>query len=254
MFEQSTLPRGSTLKRFLTTSLGMTGQAVLVGCMLLAPMLWPQILPKATVMMMIAPPGPPPPPPPKGTVRPRHTPTTARVFRMPGLLAPSFIPREIRTDPDPPAEPPEYRGPGGVVGGMEGGVVGSSLIGGIVGAGTPPPIAQPEPARTTNAPTPVVTQPRIIRVSQGVQMGRLVHRVEPIYPQIARTARVSGSVQLVGIIGTNGHLREVRLVSGPALLAKAAIDAVSQWIYAPTLLSGEPVEVEAPITVTFILN
>jgi len=85
-------------------------------------------------------------------------------------------------------------------------------------------------------------------------MAQPIFRPEPQYPPLARQARVSGTVQLEGVIGTDGHMRELRIVSGHPLLVRAALDAVSRWIYKPTLLNGDPVEVIAPITVTFHLN
>ena len=81
-----------------------------------------------------------------------------------------------------------------------------------------------------------------------------MHRVEPQYPEMARKMRVAGVVELEGVIGTDGRLRELRVVNGHPLLARAALEAVRQWIYAPTTLNGDPVEVIAPITVTFRLN
>ena len=85
-------------------------------------------------------------------------------------------------------------------------------------------------------------------------MAETIYRPEPSYPPLARQARVSGTVQLEGVIGTDGRLKELRVVSGHPLLARAALEAVSQWVYKPTLLNGRPVEVIAPITVTFRLN
>jgi protein TonB len=76
----------------------------------------------------------------------------------------------------------------------------------------------------------------------------------PIYPQLARQARVSGTVELVGVIAKDGTVRQLNVISGHPLLIPAAVDAVKQWTYRPTLLSGEPVEVVAPITVHFILG
>jgi protein TonB len=85
-------------------------------------------------------------------------------------------------------------------------------------------------------------------------MARLIHRVEPLYPPLARQMHVSGVVELVGIIATNGRIRELKLISGNPLLAPSALDAVRQWVYEPTLLNGEPVELVATISVTFRLN
>lgn len=67
-------------------------------------------------------------------------------------------------------------------------------------------------------------------------------------------ARVSGVVELEAVVGIDGRIRELRVKSGSPLLAPAAVEAVRQWIYEPTTLNGEPVEIIAPITVTFRLN
>ncbi len=93
-----------------------------------------------------------------------------------------------------------------------------------------------------------------MRVSAGVQMAKLVKKVIPEYPPLAKSARISGVVHLIGIIGRDGTIRNLQLVSGHPLLARAALEAVQQWIYQPTLLSGEPVEVIAPIDVYFTLG
>ncbi|HEV2617579.1 MAG TPA: energy transducer TonB [Candidatus Acidoferrales bacterium] len=75
-----------------------------------------------------------------------------------------------------------------------------------------------------------------------------------MYPQIATVAHVQGVVVLHVIIGTDGKVREVQYVSGPPLLRKAAMDAVKQWRYKPTLLNGQPVEVDTTVTVVFALG
>ncbi|MBZ5609349.1 MAG: energy transducer TonB [Acidobacteriia bacterium] len=85
-------------------------------------------------------------------------------------------------------------------------------------------------------------------------MAKLVKRVIPEYPPLARSARVSGTVHLVGIIAKDGAIRNLELVSGHPLLTRAALEAVAQWIFKPTLLNGEPVEVIAPIDVNFSLG
>jgi periplasmic protein TonB len=115
--------------------------------------------------------------------------------------------------------------------------------------GRPTNIAPPPPKQE---PTPKSTGP--IHVSGGVQMAKLVKQVIPVYPPLARNARIYGVVHLVGIISKDGTIRNLQLIAGHPLLARAALDAVSQWIYKPTLLSGEPVEVICPIDVTFTLN
>ena len=85
-------------------------------------------------------------------------------------------------------------------------------------------------------------------------MAKVIRKVVPEYPALARSARISGVVHLVGIIGKDGRIENLQLVSGHPMLAQAAIDAVKQWRYQPTLLNGNPVEVIAPIEVRFTLG
>jgi len=85
-------------------------------------------------------------------------------------------------------------------------------------------------------------------------MAKLIRKVIPVYPLIARTARISGVVHLIGTISKDGAIRNLRLIGGHPLLTGAAMEAVAQWVYEPTLLNGEPVEVIAPIEVSFTLE
>jgi protein TonB len=82
----------------------------------------------------------------------------------------------------------------------------------------------------------------------------LIHRVQPAYPAIARFNHISGSVVLHAIIGTDGTIQQLQVESGNAILAAAAVAAVGEWRYRPTLLSGNPVEVDTYITVNFVLE
>jgi protein TonB len=95
---------------------------------------------------------------------------------------------------------------------------------------------------------------RPVRMSEPVQEARLVHRVLPEYPVLAKMARQEGTVVLRAIIGRDGRIREIEVVSGAPQFVKAATDAVAEWRYQPTLLNGEPVEVETLITVVFRLR
>jgi protein TonB len=91
-------------------------------------------------------------------------------------------------------------------------------------------------------------------VSSGVQAAKLVKQVIPEYPQLAVRMRASGVVHLLGIIGRDGKIQNLRVLSGHPLLTQAALEAVRQWVYSPTVLSGKAVEVEAPIDVIFTLS
>ncbi|MGB9335429.1 MAG: TonB family protein [Candidatus Acidiferrales bacterium] len=115
----------------------------------------------------------------------------------------------------------------------------------------PPPPDKPEAAPAAPAPS---TRPMRIRIGGNVQKPKLTHMVEPIYPQIARTAHVEGTIEFHAVIAKDGTVEELKYVSGPMLLMRAAMLAVQQWRYAPTLLNGEPVEVDTTISVPFSLS
>ena len=129
----------------------------------------------------------------------------------------------------------------------------ASILGGPVGvsqsmvtsAAPPPP---PPPPQPSGAPT------HRIRVAGNVAQANRIRSVAPVYPASAKAAHIQGVVHLAAIIGKDGSVTQVELLDGPAALAQAAIDSVRQWTYRPTLLNGEPVEVETTVTVNFTLN
>jgi protein TonB len=92
-----------------------------------------------------------------------------------------------------------------------------------------------------------------VKVSQGIKQGSLIHGVQAVYPPQARVQRLSGSVVVDATIGEDGAVRNVKIISGPRLLAAAATDAIRQWRYSPALLNGTPIEVQKRITVVFKL-
>ena len=167
-------------------------------------------------------------------------PQTHRLFHLVPIYAPRSVPNGIRPEPpdvllDPPAT---------VAGGPE--VSYQALNPGILAI----PSLAPAPPRKETAP--VMREP--MRVSQGVQEAKLIRRVLPIYPRLAIQTRQFGTVRLEAIIATDGSIRSIRVLSGPAFLVPAAVEAVRQWLYKPTLLNGVPVEVLAPITINFKLS
>lgn len=95
--------------------------------------------------------------------------------------------------------------------------------------------------------------PQRIRVGGGVQQQNLVRKVDPVYPPLAYQARIQGTVRFTAIIGRDGSIQNLQLVSGHPLLVEAARQAVNQWEYKPTLLNGSPVEVVTQIDVNFTL-
>ena len=96
--------------------------------------------------------------------------------------------------------------------------------------------------------------PSIIRVGGSVQGAKLIRQVQPVYPPIAKAARIQGTVVLHAIIAQDGTVQELKYVSGPPLLVQSAMDAVRQWRYQPTLLNGQPVRVDTVITVIYTLG
>jgi protein TonB len=254
MFEQATLSTAPASSRLLSTCLGLTGQALIVGCMLLAPLIWPQVLPQLQSYVTLAAPGPPPPPPPppgNTTVRPRFMKTTQAVVCR--FCAPVHVPDRIAIVTEDPPDVAVSGIPGGVPGGVPGGLSDGILTGVMRDAyAAPPPPRLAAPPVTAKVEAPA--GPARLRVGGLVKLASPIRRVEPTYPPLAKTARIQGVVQLEGVIGTDGRIHELKVLSGHPLLIKAAVEAVQQWLYHPGTLNGELVEVIAPITVTFRLG
>jgi TonB family protein len=93
--------------------------------------------------------------------------------------------------------------------------------------------------------------PMRIRLGGNVAKANLINRVDPVYPDDARAARLEGEVLLHIVVATDGTIKELNLVKGDPVLAKAAMEAVKQWRYKPTLLNGKAVEVDSTISVVF---
>ncbi len=103
-------------------------------------------------------------------------------------------------------------------------------------------------------PSVKVEAPKKMSISAGVAGGLLIQKTAPVYPQIAKEARVSGTVVIQATISKTGMIENPRVVNGPAMLRQPAVDAVKSWRYRPYLLDGEPVEVETTVSVTFTLG
>jgi periplasmic protein TonB len=198
---------------------------------------------------LVAPPPPPPPPPAPAAVVVKAA-APRRVFESAGkLIAPSVIPQKIALIKEVPL-PPSIEGTGGVPGGVPGGVAGGSMggvIGGVIGGvKTSVPIA-PLVVKENKPKAPV-------RVGGHVKEPKIVHRVEPEYPVLAKQVHLQGIVVLEAVLDEQGNVTEMTVVSGPPLLIQAAINAVRQWKYEPTYLNDQPVPVQLNVTVTFRLN
>jgi len=164
------------------------------------------------------------------------------------LMQPKVIPKEIKQIQEDEAPSASLGVMGGVAGGVPGGAMGG-VLGGILGS---VPTAAPPPPKKKDPPPP--PRPAIIPVGGRVQNAKLIRQPQPIYPQIAKSARISGTVELSAIIGEDGHIQSLNVVSGHPLLRQAALDAVKQWVYQPTLLNEQPVKVSTTIDVIFSLS
>ena len=135
--------------------------------------------------------------------------------------------------------------------GMDGATAsaGDSSACGLIPIGPPATLAAPPTPKSAPA-SPIAP----IRRSEGVQEALLIHRVEPDYPALARQAKIEGTVELHAVIARDGSIESLQVLTGHPLLVKAALDAVRQWRYRPTMLGSEPVEVETYITVRFVLG
>jgi protein TonB len=193
--------------------------------------------------LLAPPPAAPPPPPPAAAraVVPRATSKHPNLtYTLGKVTAPASIPKTISLDNAAPA--PDL---GGVVGGLPGGVPGGQLggsLGGVLGGtGTSAPIPPP----------PQAAKKRIIRVGSNLKAPRQTYVIQPEYPTLALQARVSGVVVVDAVIDEHGNVVGARAVSGHPLLVPAALRAVLQWKYEPTLLNGTPTAVEMEVTVHF---
>lgn len=246
MFEQTFIPEGKT--RRWNVVLAIAGQLLVVGILVVIPLMYVQVLPTPELVsgILLAPPPPPPPPPPPAPAQLKPPKIVARKFDPAKLTAPTTVPKQVTILNDAVAAAPEIGGvPGGIPGGVPGGTLGGILNSVPAVAPPPPPVAAAPPP-----PTP----PSRIQVGGNVQAGLLLHEVTPSYPKLASQAHISGTVRLKALIGRDGTIEGLTLISGHPLLIPAAEAAVKQWIYKPTLLNGLPVEVDTEIDVHFVAS
>ena len=109
----------------------------------------------------------------------------------------------------------------------------------------------PAPTSPSASPPPA---PKRITVGGAVQQARRLRQVQPVYPPLAKSARIQGTVQLSAVIGKDGNIQELAVIEGHPMLIQAAMAAVQQWQYKPTMLNGQPVEVATQINVVFSLG
>jgi protein TonB len=223
-----------------TVVLSMIFQTAFLAVLILIPLIYTEALPKTMMATLLVAPPPPPPPPPPPIAQIVHVKPQVHLMDAGKLVTPKVIPKDIKIIKEDAPDMSSMGMQGGVVGGVAGGQMGG-VIGGVIGGvgGAPAP---PKPTQTR------------IRQGGNVTAAKLMNKVQPQYPPLARQTRISGTVRLHAIIGKNGGVEQLEVMSGHPLLVQAALDAVRQWKYQATTLNGEPVEVDTTIDVIFSLN
>jgi protein TonB len=234
MFEDSTFESTGRIRTrsrgWMLATLVLNSSILLV--LILIPLVYPEALPHQVLSLLLTAPPPPPPPAPPQEQRPTQAFHGVPQMDEGTLVAPSQIPSGIK----------KFAGP------EESAVPGNLNLEGVPGATFVPGDAFRGQKTVTVAP-PAKQGP--VRVSSSVVAGMLLRKTLPVYPPIAVAARVEGVVVLQATISKAGTIENLRVISGPAMLQQAALDAVREWRYRPYLLNGEPVEVETTVNVIF---
>lgn len=240
MFEQTFVDGGQT-KRGWSVFISFAGQMLILVILALIPLIYTDVLPRAQLTSFLtAPPPPPPPPPPPVVIK--VVKIAPKQFDAGRLLAPREIPKTVAIIQEEVAPTVSA----GIQGGIPSGLGGIGIGLGSLGVGAPPP-----------PPPPEVKQAQVtkqIRVGGNVQAANLIKKITPVYPPLAKSARIQGTVRFTAIIGKDGTIQNLQLVSGHPMLVQSATEAVKQWVYRPTLLNDEPVEVITQIDVNFTLS
>lgn len=242
MFEQTFVQTQAATRRPWTVAMSLSLQAVVVGVILLIPLLHPAVMrippaPQVHSISTWANLAPRPIPVARSAAVSARSTVRIQRFYYPTVQQPTNVTR--------PIEVPVAEGFG---------VFRDSVA---PGAGTVLPATVSLPvAPAVKPPAPAAAKPPAgpVRVGGDVESAKLIYSPHPAYPQIAISTRSQGTVHLEAIIAADGKIRNLRVLSGPPLLVHAALDAVQQWKYQPTLLNGVAVEVVTEIEVNFTLS
>ncbi|NYF79983.1 energy transducer TonB [Granulicella arctica] len=217
-----------------TTAASIVVQTTLASLLVAIPLLHTESLPDRMNALKLIAPTPAPPTPPRTVVQ-RASSAMASVVPVLGrmLTVPRITPNSIDTSPEPNTSAVSFKEMGSPQG---------TLLG--LADSTTSPVVRVAPEKTIGP----------VRVSAGVSTGMLLTPIRPVYPQIAKAARVEGTVVVEAVISKTGSIESLHVVSGAAMLQSAAIDAIRAARYQPFLLNGAPVEVQTTITVNFRLG
>lgn len=244
MFEQSMVVAGPASRWPMFSSLML--QATGVGILLLIPLIWVEQLPAIQSL--------PPEVFAPRTLKPMKVFAEGVIRRTPSPLTERrlFVPTQVPTLVPRIDDRPIIDDDGPLIAVGSGRSNLDSLFDGVpharpLDAPPPPPPAKPVETKPAAAP------PKTVTVASSLQASKLIHQVKPAYPDIAKRASIQGSVRLHAVIAQDGSVQRLQVASGHPLLVAAAVEAVKQWRYSPTLLGGNPVEVVTQIDVNFVL-
>ncbi|HVY92082.1 MAG TPA: TonB family protein [Bryobacteraceae bacterium] len=243
MFEQSFVQTQAATRRPWTVAVSLSLQAIVVGIVLLIPLLHPAMMripdvPKATSIRTWANLAPVP----QRVVT--SAPTTPSPIHVPKIYNPVFRPVQAVAN-----RPIEVAATDPMAGWQIGPVAMPAAT-----LTMPTTVSLPSAPSPPKAAAKPVGPAGPVPIGGDVEAAKLTYSPRPRYPQIAITARSEGTVRLEAIIAANGSIRNLRVLSGPPLLVPAAVDAVRQWKYRPTMLNGAAVEVVTEVEVNFRLS
>ena len=229
-------PKGLGSQSWYTVPLSMFVHGLAVAVVVIVPLMAADVIPKPSSILtahVTTPPIPDPPPEPARprAVAPAPGPTTSTATR--NTNAPTTAGEKIGEEASGPPLPPGIGEPGPP--GVSAGEVG----------GTSSAVRIPEPPTVSDKP---------IRPGGLVKYPEKVRDVRPFYPKLALDNKVQGRVIIEAVIGVDGHVKDARVLRSIPLLDRAALDAVQQWRFTPTLLNGVPVPVIITVTVDFKLQ
>jgi len=251
MFESSVVPTAPKGRRSALLSISTALQLVLIAAAIIIPMAHVSALPPVKLV--------PRPPMPKldhvklipidESIRRAAIASGAQVRPLlrREIVAPTRVPDKpaARIFDDVGAMPAGF-----IPGGDSSGVPGLSPTLDLNQRVAGPPPQAPKPPTQTVKPT----VPTRVRPGGVIRQPKLIREVRPAYPPLARQARIQGVVKITAIVSRDGSVQSLQVVAGHPLLVAAAMDAVRQWTYEPTLLNGEPVEVVLVVDVNFRLS
>lgn len=239
MFNQTFVNGAGKTKKPLSLFLSLVIEISAICVLILMPLVYTQALPSAALKSLLVAPAPPPAsPPPMHSAKAQARPVI-RQLNVRQLVAPLIIPKRVNilNDSGPTPEIGVFSSNGDAT------AANNSIVGVPGLAVLPPAPAQSKLKRPTG---PI----RIGTLSEA----NLIRKVQPVYPPLAKSARVQGIVEFRATISKEGNIENLQLLRGHPLLVNAAKEAVLQWKYRPTMLNGEPVEVITDILVNFTLT